>query len=170
MKKALLRACGVSALVGLLTVLAGCWGPANVGRVSGKVTFNGQPLADAMITFSPTQPGGSSSIGRTDSDGNYSLMYAAGVQGAQQGENMVRITTYSARPAVPEKVPTKYNSKTELKREVKSGHNTFDFALEPGPVVQPTDEGGGGARVMPRAGAKPGTGASPGTAPRRPTK
>src|SRR5262245_14902634 len=131
-----------------------------------------------MITFSPTQPGGSSGVGRTDSDGNYSLTYAAGVQGAQQGENMVRITTYSAgnpggnppRPAVPEKVPTKYNSKTELKREVKSGHNTCDFALEPGPVVQPTDEGGGGARVMPRAGAKPGTGARPGTAPRRPTK
>jgi hypothetical protein len=132
--------------------VVGCWGPSNVGGVSGKVTLGGQPLPNALITFSPTAEGGSSGVGQTDSEGNYTLSYAAGVRGAQEGENVVRITTYreadpDAEPpqaAVPEKVPAKYNSKSELKVEVKSGSNTFDFPLEPGPVVQPGDQPAGG--------------------------
>jgi len=130
-----------------LFLIVGC-GPKDVGGVSGTVTLGGQPLDGAMITFSPTKEGGSSGVGQTDSAGYYTLSYSAGVKGAQQGENEVRITTFReaepdgdpSQPAVPEKVPAKYNVKTELKVEVKSGSNKLDFNLEPGPIIQPGDQ------------------------------
>jgi len=119
--------------------------PANVGGVSGRVTLAGEPLPEAVVTFAPTKQGGSTALGKTKADGTYSLNYAKGISGAEIGENRVLVTTFDAgnpdsdppRPAVPEKVPAKYNSQTELKVEVKAGSNTFDFPLEPGPVVQP---------------------------------
>ena len=154
MKSVLLPACYFGVATALF-VIAGCGGPKDVGGVSGTVTLGGQPLADAMITFSPTAEGGSSGVGQTDSEGHYTLSYAAGVQGAQQGANEVRITTFREaepdgdppQPAVPEKVPAKYNVKTELKVEVKAGSNILDFPLEPGPIVQPGAAGAGGKRA-----------------------
>jgi hypothetical protein len=140
-----LRRCRTFPLGLMGALLLGCGGPDNVGGVSGKVTLDGQPLPDARVTFSPTKEGGSSALGKTDSSGYYSLKYNAGYSGAELGENQVTISTYDAgnpdadppQPAVPEKVPVKYNAKTELKVEVKPGSNTFDFPLEAGPVVQP---------------------------------
>jgi len=136
-------------LTALLAVAAGCQekGPANVGQVSGRVTLAGEPLADAHVTFAPVQQGGTTALGRTGEDGAYALSYASGISGAEIGENRVLISTYSSgnpdgdppRPAVPEKVPARYNAKTELKVEVKAGGNTFDFPLEAGPVIQPSD-------------------------------
>ena len=138
-------ACYSFASAFLLLALVGCWGPSNVGGVSGKVTLGGQPLPDARITFSPKSEGSSGAVGYTDSEGQYTLSYASGVTGAQEGENEVRISTFREadpdsdppQPAVPEKVPAKYNVKTELKVDVKSGSNTLDFNLEQGPVIQP---------------------------------
>src|SRR5262249_49022208 len=76
--------------------------PANVVRVKGKVTLGGQPLAGAVVTFSPTGPG-NSSIGRTNGEGEYKLSHSAGVDGAVIGDHIVTITTQqdanpSARP------------------------------------------------------------------------
>jgi hypothetical protein len=132
----------------IVFAVAGCSSqslPENVGQVTGKVTLAGEPLADALVTFAPVAQGGTTSLGRTDANGVYKLNYARDVDGAQIGENRVLISTYSAgnpegdppRPAVPEKVPAKYNTNTELKADVKSGSNTIDFSLEAGPVVQP---------------------------------
>jgi hypothetical protein len=119
--------------------------PTDVGKVTGKVTLDGQPLADAVVTFTPLASGGATAIGKTAADGSYSLTYSSGVSGAQIGENRVHISTLDAgnpdsdppRAAVPEKVPLKYNTRTELKVEVKPGDNVLDFPLKPGPVVQP---------------------------------
>jgi hypothetical protein len=131
-----------------LLVLSGCGGPANVGRVSGTVKLDGQPLPDANVTFSPVTKG-SSALGRTDSSGQYTLQYTAGASGAELGENRVSISTYDAgnadadppRPAIKEKVPAEYNSKTKLKADVKEGNNTFDWDLKSGgPIADP--EGG----------------------------
>lgn len=133
-----------------LLMIVGCGGPSDVGGVSGTVTLNGQPLPDANVTFSPTKEGGSSSLSRTDSSGHYEMTYTGGYSGAQLGENKVTISTYDEgdpdsdppRPAVPEKVPAKYNSKTELKADVKPGSNTIDWKLEGGPVVNPAATSG----------------------------
>ena len=128
-------------------LLAGCGDmetPANVGRVSGRVTLEGQPLAEALVTFSPVEQGATSSLGRTDQDGNYTLVYAQGVEGAQIGQHRVSITTFDEgdpdsdppRPAVAEKVPAKYNYQTGLTADVKAGENSIDFPLKnDGPIL-----------------------------------
>jgi hypothetical protein len=137
-----------SVILALVTVaMSGCGGcggaPSNVGHVTGRITLEGQALPDALVTFSPVKEGGTSALGKTDSDGNYTLGYTAGVSGAEIGENKVSISTYNEgnpdseppRPAVPEKVPAKYNAKTELKADVKAGNNTFDWDLKKdGPI------------------------------------
>jgi hypothetical protein len=133
-------------LAGALILIAGCGTsqPTNVGKVSGKVTLEGQPLPDAVVTFSPVKEGGSAALGRTDSSGRYSLSYAQGVEGAEVGENRVSISTFDEgdpggdppRPKVLEKVPLKYNVRSELVRDVKPEDNTIDFELKSdGPVI-----------------------------------
>jgi hypothetical protein len=114
-----------------------------LGRVTGKVTLAGQPLADALVMFSPVE-GGSPSAGRTAADGTYTLIYARGINGAKIGEHTVTISTYVApledppTPEVPEKVPLKYREGDDLpKVTVESGSNTLDFNLEPGPIEAP---------------------------------
>jgi hypothetical protein len=128
-----------------LVALAGCGGPyPNVARVSGKVTLGGQPLADAVLIFSPLEAGSPSS-GRTDSQGNYTLIYTRRVNGAEIGEHSVTISTGREAdpdadpptPAVPEKVPYKYRLPGALKATVVKGSNTINFDLEPGPVEEP---------------------------------
>jgi hypothetical protein len=126
----------VLVLASVAILLTGCGSEHNVGTVSGKVTLDNQPLVGATVQFQPS--GGSPSSGITDSSGNYTLRYTRDTEGAEIGEHTVRITTYSGpdpdadppRKAVPEKVPSKYNAKSELKATVKSGSNTFDFPLE----------------------------------------
>jgi len=118
-----------------LATLAGCGGSKNVGRVTGTVTLDGQPLPDALVTFSPMKEGGSSGLGKTDSAGAYSLTYSAGVNGAEIGENRVTISTITQGKEI---VPMEYNTQTKLKAEVKAGPNTFDWPLKGGgPIYSP---------------------------------
>jgi hypothetical protein len=152
--------------LGLLLLALGCSGrPKNVARrVTGKVTLGGQPLAKALVTFSPTDKG-SPSFGVTDDAGVYTLTWAqkrgAKIEGAQIGEHVVLITTMGegdpdATPPIaasPEKVPYKYRQEGGVpKVTVKKGSNTIDIALDPGPVEppQPKTKGGKtGRRVDP---------------------
>src|SRR5207249_10048084 len=96
--------------------------PKNIARrVTGKVTIGGQPLAGALVTFTPLE-GGSPSSGRTDETGKYTLFWARvgrrQIEGAQIGENAVKISTYAeaaptAKPPIagaPEKEPYKYRT------------------------------------------------------------
>jgi hypothetical protein len=136
----------------VIAATAGCGGPGNVGKVSGVVKLDGQPLADALVTFSPTQPGGSSSLGKTDSAGAYTLTYSGNVSGAEIGENLVTISTLTQGT---EKVPMEYNTKSKLKADVKAGANTFDFDLKGGgPVYKPTAPQG--SKMTPAGKAPPG--------------
>ena len=65
--------------------------------------------------------------------------------GAEIGEHLVQIRTAGAGPSEgdygasqPEKVPVKYNNKSELIRTVEAGSNTIDVDLDSqGRVVQP---------------------------------
>jgi len=144
----------IVAFVGIATT--GCSDqPKNVARkVSGKVTLGGQPLPDADISFAPSK--GSPSIGGTDAEGKYNLIWGnvrgRVIEGAQVGEHTVLITTFRAgdpnakppRPEVPEKVPYKYRQEGgQLKATVKAGANVIDFALEDGPTEAPQAKGKG---------------------------
>jgi hypothetical protein len=117
-----------------LVLLLGCGKPEHpeVGRVSGVVTLDGQPLPDATVMFQPTE--GRASIATTDSAGKYSLIYLDGVPGALLGSHKVIIRTEipgedGQPPIAKEKLPRKYHEQTELTAEVKPGSSKFDFAL-----------------------------------------
>jgi len=119
----------------LLIGLAGCGGPEHpeVGRVSGVITLDGQPLEGATVMFQPTE--GRASIATTDSAGKYSMTYLDGVPGAKLGSHQVIIRTEipgedGQPPIAKEKLPKKYHEQTELTAEVKPGSNTFDFDLK----------------------------------------
>lgn len=103
-----------------------------MGRVSGVVTLDGQPLPDATVMFQP--PDGRPSQATTDKSGNYSLTYLDGVPGAKLGVNTVIIRTEipgedGQPPIAKEKLPKKYHAESELRAEVKAGSNKFNFEL-----------------------------------------
>jgi hypothetical protein len=117
---------------GLLVAVAGC-GSSNIelAPVQGQVLFNGQPLAGAIVEFQPV--GKSPSVGTTDIDGQFQLQFSKDRWGAHVGEHVVKIDhdidgRHRSKSIVP--VPARYNSKSELKREVVSGSNSFDFDLK----------------------------------------
>jgi hypothetical protein len=134
-----LRASSLSLAVALSAVSAGCNKPAHpeVGRVSGVVTLDGQPLPEATVMFQPAE--GRASVATTDSAGKYSMTYLDGVPGAKLGPHTVIIRTEipgedGQPPIAKEKLPKRYHDQTELTAEVKPGNNTFDFALESKPA------------------------------------
>jgi hypothetical protein len=130
--------------VGLLFLVATCLGCGESGpeiaSVEGKVTLDGQPLPNAAVVFIPEngRPAGA----RTDAQGNYVLNFTEGRKGAMLGKNRVRISTAADPsetpdgqpiPAVPEKIPLKYNANTELEFTVESGKkNIANFDLASG--------------------------------------
>jgi hypothetical protein len=108
---------------------AGCGktGP-ELAPVTGRITLDGKPLEKADVLF---QPDGSRppSSGRTDANGHYDLAYKRGVMGGTIGSNTVQITISSDVVANPPNIPARYNSESELKKEVKPGPNEFNFDL-----------------------------------------
>src|SRR5262245_5878987 len=119
--------------VAATVALPGCGSKSELASVRGKVTLDGQPLSDAFIVFAPTSQG-TSSRGKTDSSGNYEMMFTDRERGAWIGENMVRINTgdvgRDGGGGAKERVPTVYNQSTTLKADVKPGSNTFNFELK----------------------------------------
>lgn len=125
---------------GMFVVIAisnGCGGPSGppTGKVHGQVTLDGTPLPDASIEFYPEQ--GRPSAARTDANGNYTLEYSASQTGAAEGMHTVRISTGGERPdpatgqmkQFPELVPARYNTQSELKKDVKLTDNEINFEL-----------------------------------------
>ena len=95
--------------------------------------MDGQPVADARVTFVPAS--GSHSVGTTDSEGHYTLAYDQAHTGAVIGKHTVRIEKYG-EPGSPNdtenQLPEKYGQNSSLTAEVKEGENSFDFKLESG--------------------------------------
>jgi hypothetical protein len=131
------RLWAIVAIAGLAPLSFGC-SDQNLGEVEGTVRFNGQPLGDATVTFTPCEPKGSASIGRTDANGRYELYYAGKARGAEIGEHIVRVTTFqrgdpdAATPMPPchEKVPVEFNERTKLTKTIQPGKNLIDIELE----------------------------------------
>jgi hypothetical protein len=126
-----------------LLLAAGCGGGPKAATVSGTVTLDGQPLANAVVNFQPAGPGlnpGPSSIGRTNDKGEYSLEMAGIGKGAVLGNHKVKIycpvedaeankPDEDRRTKQKDRVPPKYNVQSALTKEVKSGTNTINFEL-----------------------------------------
>jgi hypothetical protein len=113
----------------LVMSFAGCGKTgSNLAPVTGRITLDGKPLEKADILF---QPDGSKppSAGRTNADGRYELAYKRGVMGSTVGSNTVRITISSDVVSNPPNIPARYNTESELTKEVKSDQNEFNFDL-----------------------------------------
>jgi hypothetical protein len=128
---------GRALLLGTLLYSAGCSSDSDIGRVEGIVTLDGQPLPKATVVFIQGQ--GRPAGGITDEEGRYVLNYAEGRKGALPGVNRVRITTAQGPsetpdgqpvPAVPERIPTQFNTESTLEFEVVAGEvNVANFDL-----------------------------------------
>ena len=129
-----------------LTVLIGC----NRQKmregfvdVRGTVTLDGEPLHNAQVII---ETANGTSFARTDVNGNYVAEYSKSLKGAGVGPATVRISTKEVFPdedvselevdprsgdhIKPELVPAKYNKKSELKIEIKTGGAPYNFELE----------------------------------------
>src|SRR5690606_11606382 len=122
----------LSLMVCLAVSLVGCGqsgGPV-LGKVSGTVTLDGQPLPDTMVSFYPSS-GERSAHGVTDAAGHYTLMFTGLKEGAIVGPHSVQAETgvqtgeeETSPVSNVAQLPAKYNKNTELTAEVKRGSNT----------------------------------------------
>ena len=131
---------GFAVLFGFALLSIGCGGGDGIERVavSGKVTFEGQPVEDGFITFTPIGSGVQS--GARILNGEYE---ATGPRGSiPVGKYQVRISWLKEDPSlqvdgmpVPPQVnllPPKYDTESELELEVPSGQRTMtqDYILD----------------------------------------
>ncbi len=129
---------GLLGLVCLAAIISGCGGRSDLpplGEVAGTVTFNGQPVSDVTIQFTP-EAGGRTSAGITDQSGHYWLLYTSDTAGAQVGKHTARLVP-SANAASDSQmdlttpqtsIPADLMQRT-FDFEVVSGKNTFDLTL-----------------------------------------
>jgi hypothetical protein len=143
----------LTAMVALvLCWMTGCGGGDEVQTVSvsGIVTLDGKPLEGALVRFeptegSPTAEGWSDSSGLTDAQGKFTLETGGGQSGAIVGKHRVTITTVdpdfeidvsTETQEIPkgkgrEKLPSRYNTKTELSFTVPpEGSSAANFDLK----------------------------------------
>ncbi len=115
-----------------------------MGTVSGVVTLDGKPLANATVTFIPVEPAvpqsKATAIGQrrkarvtvpsawgvTDDQGRYQLRCYRNQLGAVLGKYKVQI---SKRENGKEVVPEQFNTQSSLMAEVKDGDNEIPFNL-----------------------------------------
>src|SRR5262245_51060876 len=99
----------------------------SMAPVKGRVMFNGQPVKEAAVTFSPTgAPGqletGKPGTGFTNTDGNFELSTFKNYDGALIGSHSVLVTLDDTNPA-------KCKRSKGLTLEVKPGDNTFTIEM-----------------------------------------
>ncbi len=113
--------------------LGGCGGAPTptLAPVSGRVSKNGAPIANANVTFSPLAKGRPSSA-TTASDGSFTLLYVANQPGATLGKHRVTIefpaiASSNSPDAAPLPPPPPYLVPEEV--EVVTGENSFQFTI-----------------------------------------
>lgn len=118
----------IVSLMVLVACVVGCSGDLPpLGKVSGKVTLDGQPLAGVIINFKPEN--GRAATATTDSEGEYTLEYVHGVSGSKVGSTTVMFEWPLGQAGKP--IPKRYvGLNSELKVDVSKGGNNFDFDLE----------------------------------------
>ncbi len=132
----------------MLAVLPACSKAIKTEGVTGVITYNGEPLADATVKFIPTDATGSQSYGKTNEKGEYKLQTLLGAAdaGTTPGEykvtvdcietvetgNMIEENGEEKPETVAESlIPAKYNNAetSGLTATVKPGDNTINFDL-----------------------------------------
>jgi len=68
-----------------LAAVLGCGPDPNLGQVSGVVTYKGEPVAGATVSFLPVSDEGILAVGTTDADGRYVLVAPVQAKGVSKG-------------------------------------------------------------------------------------
>lgn len=132
-------------LLSLTALCSGCGGAAKVEKlattapVTGIVTYKGNPVKDAVVTFNPTGEG-NPATGKTEESGRYILTTYKERDGAAIGTHIVTVKVMPTGGLPGQEVastggkdvPAKYSeTKTSpLTVEVKEGANNLELKLE----------------------------------------
>jgi hypothetical protein len=113
--------------------------------VQGTVTYNDEPVDNAMISFTGENPTGQHMTGAPILGGKYSIEADKGPNAGKYqvqvrwskptGKKRKDTDTGEMIDEVKEVLPSKFNANSELRAEVGSGSNTFDFELK-GPALK----------------------------------
>jgi len=97
--------------------------------VSGTVTKDGKPLAEAYVSFTPVDVQAGAGTAYTDENGYYELKYTEGVSGAVIGKNRVEVSKLGpdGREMVPAK--TMYGQGSNVIQVVEEGSQTVDIPI-----------------------------------------
>jgi DNA-directed RNA polymerase subunit RPC12/RpoP len=116
--------------------------------VTGTVMLDGEPLPRAEVHFHPMQADPkhptyqqASSLGFTDANGNFSLIYLNNAPGAVVGRHRVQV--FASDDQGREKIPPQYNSRSSLTAEVKADSKE-PLRIELSTKVKDTSGGKGG--------------------------
>jgi hypothetical protein len=133
--------------VGAAVVLGCDSGVQRVAPVSGTVTYNGQPVPGAHVSFVPGDGSSRAAAGLTDANGKFTLGTFSTSDGAIVGQHKVGVIANGpSRPARPGEgsgmpgetvpgpplIPAKYFSPetSGLTQEVKPGNNSVELILK----------------------------------------
>jgi hypothetical protein len=131
----LVRLHGVALVAACLSFLGGC-DDSNLSEINGTVTVEGTPVGAGSITFFPAD-GQGPTAGGAIKDGKYSVKVPPGkLKVSISAPKVVGKKKLYNTPDSPEgditaeTLPARYNAKSELEFEVKSGKNTKDWDLQ----------------------------------------
>lgn len=146
---------GLLATLALVVAVSGCgnglatdYAALGLVPVTGTVTLDGQPLADAVVFFE--SPDLTQSYATTDSDGYYELKFDSEAMGVTEGQKIVRISTTASTGETEEepeedgvdprrmkkkqgpidRVPAAYNTQSKIIVIVTPSSDSFEFALK----------------------------------------
>jgi hypothetical protein len=134
----------------LSALLSGC--NSDIVPVSGRVTLDGQPLANAVVTFQPIRdssaepPTATGSVGQTDAEGRYVLrLVDPDIAGALVGEHVVTISTamtsaVEGEPPGGERLPEAWLDGSQRYTVPASGtvEANFDVVTDSAPAKSPS--------------------------------
>jgi uncharacterized GH25 family protein len=118
----------ILSLLIVVAMVSGCGGP-QMAPVKGHVTFDGQPVKEAQITFSPMGVDGQKETGKpgtgfTDDEGNFDISTFKNYDGALVGTHNVLVVLDDTNPA-------KCKRTKNVTLEVKAGSNSFSIEMDP---------------------------------------
>ena len=79
----------VISLVGIAFVMTGCGAQSDTPSLKGTLTWDGQPVPNMIVRFSPEE--GRASEGKTGADGTFEMCYAMDRMGVERGNHRVTV-------------------------------------------------------------------------------